>query len=71
MKKLAITIFFDAFALMLLGLVIVLSASSTYSLNRFDSVFYLFNSHLFKVILSISFLILFSFVPYELYKQFL
>ncbi|MCG6914221.1 putative lipid II flippase FtsW [bacterium BMS3Abin03] len=68
MKKLAITIFFDAFALMLLGLVIVLSASSTYSLNRFDSVFYLFNSHLFKVILSISFLILFSFVPYELYK---
>lgn len=68
MKKLAITIFFDAFALMLLGLVIVLSASSTYSLNRFDSVFYLFNSHLFKVILSVSFLILFSFVPYELYK---
>ena len=42
MKKLAITIFFDAFALMLLGLVIVMSASSTYSVLRFDSVFHLF-----------------------------
>ena len=47
MKKLALIIFFDVFILMLLGLVIVMSASSTYSVVKFDSVFALFNSHLF------------------------
>ena len=53
MKKLGLTIFFDSFALMLLGLIIVMSASSTYSVFKFDSVFYLFNSHLFKVFIGI------------------
>jgi len=66
MKKLAIIIFFDAFALALLGLIIVMSASSTYSVIRFDSVFHLFNSHLVKVIIAFSFMIIFSFIPYEL-----
>ncbi|GBD86329.1 lipid II flippase FtsW [bacterium BMS3Abin03] len=70
MKKLALTIFFDAFVLMLLGLVIVMSASSTYSVFRFDSVFHLFSSHLFKVIVGISFMALFSFIPYDIYKSF-
>ncbi len=69
MKKLAITIFFDAFALMLLGLIIVMSASSTYSVLRFDSVFHLFNSHLFKVGAGFAFMIFFAFIPYELYKS--
>ena len=69
MKKLGLTIFFDAFALMLLGLTIVMSASSTYSVFKFDSVFYLFNSHLFKVILGICAIILFAFIPYEYYKR--
>ncbi len=70
MKKLALIIFFDAFILMLLGLIIVMSASSTYSEFRFDSLFHLFNSHVFKVIFGIIFMILFSFVPYEIYKEF-
>lgn len=70
MKKLAITIFFDAFALMLLGLIIVMSASSTYSVIRFDSVFHLFNSHLFKVGIAFVFMILFSMIPYEIYKSY-
>ncbi len=70
MKKLALIIFFDAFILMLLGLIIVMSASSTYSEFRFDSLFHLFNSHFFKVIFGIIFMILFSFVPYEIYKEF-
>ena len=70
MKKLAITIFFDAFVLMLIGLIIVMSASSTYSVNRFDSVFHLFNSHLFKVGLGFTFMIVFAFIPYELYKTY-
>jgi len=69
MKKLAIIIFFDAFALVLLGLVIVMSASSTYSVIRFDSVFHLFNSHLVKVLFAFLFMIIFSFIPYELYKN--
>ncbi len=70
MKKLAIIIFFDAFVLVLLGLIIVMSASSTYSVIRFDSVFHLFNSHLAKVIVAFSFMIIFSFIPYELYKNY-
>lgn len=68
MKRLALIIFFNAIALMLLGLVIVMSASSTYSVFKFESVFHLFNSHLFKVGLGILFMIIFCFVPYELYK---
>ena len=70
MKKLALIIFFDAFILMLLGLIIVMSASSTYSEFKFDSLFHLFNSHFFKVIFGIVFMILFSFIPYEIYKEF-
>src|SRR3990170_5365407 len=70
MKKLGLTIFFDAFALMLLGLIIVMSASSTYSSIRFDDLFHLFNSHLFKVVLGIGFMVLFCAIPYEVYKEF-
>jgi cell division protein FtsW len=70
MKKLGLTIFFDAFALTLLGLIIVMSASSTYSAIRFDSLFHLFNSHLFKVMIGILAMILFCAIPYEIYKDF-
>lgn len=69
MKKLGLIIFFDSFMLMLLGLIIVMSASSTYSVFKFDSVFYLFNSHLFKVILGIVAISVFAFIPYEFYKS--
>lgn len=70
MKKLALTIFLDAFVLTLLGLVLVMSASSTYSAFKFDSLFHLFNSHFFKVVAGIFLMILFAMVPYELYKEF-
>ncbi len=69
MKKLALTVFFETFVLMMLGLIIVMSASSTYSAFKFDSTFYLFNSHLLKVFLGMFCLFVFCFVPYELYKQ--
>lgn len=69
MKKLGLTIFFDTFALMLLGLTMVLSASSAYSVFKFDSVFYLFNSHLFKVFLGVVAIIVFAFIPYEFYRR--
>jgi len=70
MKKLAATIFFDSFVLMLLGLIVVMSASSTYSEIRFDSAFYLFNSHFVKVLLGISLMIVFCFIPYEIYREY-
>lgn len=69
MKRLALTIFFDSFALMLLGLIVVMSASSTYSVFKFDSVFHLFNSHLFKVGVGVMVMVLFCFIPYEIYKS--
>ncbi len=69
MKKLGLTIFFDVFALMLLGLTMVMTASSTYSVFKFDNVFYLFNSHLFKVFLGIGAIVLFAFIPYEYYRR--
>jgi cell division protein FtsW len=69
MKKLGLTIFFDVFALMLLGLTMVMSASSAYSMFKFDDVFYLFNSHLFKVVLGVGAIILFAFIPYEYYRR--
>ena len=70
MKKLAITIFLEAFVLTLLGLVLVMSASSTYSAFKFDSLFHLFNSHFFKVVAGIVFMIIFALIPYEIYKEF-
>ena len=69
-KRLALTIFFDVFILSLLGLILVMSASSTYSAIKFDSVFHLFNSHFSKVLLGIFCMLLFSFIPYEIYKDF-
>lgn len=70
MKKLALTVFFETFALMLLGLIIVMSASSTYSAFKFESTFYLFNSHLLKVFIGLFCLIAFCFIPYEIYKYY-
>ena len=69
MKKLGLTIFFDVFVLMLLGLTMVMTASSTYSVFKFDNVFYLFNSHLFKVFLGIVAIVAFAFIPYEYYRR--
>lgn len=68
MKKLAVTIYLDTFILMLIGLIIVMSASSAYSEFKFDSLFHLFNSHFAKVIFGILLMTIFSFVPYEIYK---
>ena len=61
--------FFDAFALMLLGTIIVMSASSTYSEFKFDSLFHLSNSHLVKVLFGLILMLIFSFIPYENYKK--
>ena len=69
MKKLAITVFFATFCLILIGLIIIMSASNTYSATKFDSSFYLFNSHLTKVLFGLVVMAVFCFVPYEWYKR--
>jgi cell division protein FtsW len=70
MKKLAITVFFASFSLILIGLIIVMSASNTYSAAKFDSSFYLFNSHLSRVFVGLLMMAVFSFIPYEWYKKY-
>jgi len=69
MKKLAIIIFVSSFALMMLGLVMVMSASSTYSALKFDSTFYLFDEHIKKVAIGLIFLFAAAIVPYNYYKR--
>ncbi len=69
MKKLALTIFFDTLLLVCLGLIIVLTASSTISAIKFSDSLYLFNLHLIRVLIAILLMILFSFIPYEIYKS--
>lgn len=70
MKKLAITVFFASFSLILIGLIIVMSASNTYSAAKFDSSFHLFNSHLSRVVFALLMMAVFSFIPYEWYKRY-
>jgi cell division protein FtsW len=70
MKKLGFFIFFDSFAMMLLGTIIVMSASSTYSVFKFDSLFHLSNSHLIKVVIGLLLIVVFSAIPYEFYKKY-
>lgn len=69
MKKLAFTIFFDTLILICIGLVIVLTASSTISAIKFSDSLHLFNSHLIRVLIAFVALIVFSFIPYEIYKS--
>ena len=69
MKKLAILIFFISFSLILLGLIIVMSASSTYSSVKFDSAFHLFESHLFRAGFGLLMMGVFCIIPYETYKS--
>ncbi len=69
MKKLSIVVFFAAFSLILIGLITVMSASSTYSSIKFESAFHLFQAHLFKVAAGIIVMGIFCIIPYEVYKN--
>lgn len=70
MKKLAITVLISSFALIMLGLIMVLSASTTYSSLKFESAFHLFDEHVKKVLIGLFFMIIAIFIPYEYYKRF-
>lgn len=69
MKKSAFIIIVFSVLLCVLGSAFVMSASSTYSNVKFDSLFHLFNSHIFRVVLGLFFLIVFAVIPYDTYKQ--
>lgn len=69
MKKSAYTIILVSVIFCIVGLAFVMSASSTYSNTKFDSLYYLFNSHVFRVALGLFCLIIFSLIPYDTYKH--
>lgn len=68
MKKYSIFVFFSVVILIMVGLYLVMSASSTISDEKFSNQFYLFKNHLIKAFAGIACLIFFSFIPYEFYK---
>ena len=70
MKRLPVLLFLGAFFLILFGLYLVMSASSTYSGYKFADQFHMFNSHLFKAFGGIIFMMIVAFVPYEYYKKY-
>jgi len=69
MKKSAFIIILVSVSLCVLGLAFVMSASSAYSNVKFESLFHLFNSHIFRVALGLFFLIVFAVIPYDTYKH--
>ena len=56
--------------LMMLGMAMVFSASSTYSELKFDSVYHLFNSHIVRVVMAVGALVVFTLIPYDFYKKY-
>ena len=56
--------------LMILGSLLVLSASGTYSAVKFNNLYFLFKSHISKIIGAIAFLIIAAVIPYDYYKKY-
>lgn len=70
MRKLVKILFALVVILMFFGVILVFSASGTYSAVKFDSVYVLFKSHLWKVIIAFMTLVIFASIPYENYKKY-
>ncbi|MFC2134523.1 FtsW/RodA/SpoVE family cell cycle protein [Bacteroidota bacterium] len=70
MKMIIRTLIVLVIALILLGALLVLSASGTYSAVKFNNFYYLFQSHLWKVFAALGVIIVFSLIPYEYYKKY-
>lgn len=70
LKLLARILIITVIALMIIGSALVLSASSTYSAYRFkDDFYHLFTLHIIKVLIALTVLILFSVIPYDVYRK--
>ncbi len=57
-------------ALMLLGAIMVFTASGFYSLNKFNNLYFFFSSHLWKVVLAVILIFVFATIPYDYYRKF-
>lgn len=69
MKKSAYIIVILSIFLCVIGSIFVMSASSTYSGVKFESLFHMFNVHVVRVLLGLIFLVGFAFIPYDAYKH--
>ncbi len=56
--------------LILLGVIMVFTASGTYSMMKFNNIYFLFKSHLWKVIAAVGCMIIFSRIRYENYRKY-
>lgn len=70
MKTLVKILIFAVLTLMLIGSVMVFTASGTYSADKFNSYYFLFSAHIWKVILAVFALFVFAMIPYEHYKDY-
>lgn len=70
MNNLARILLVLVLVLVLLGIALVFSASGTYSAMKFNNIYFLFKSHLWKVIVALGTLVIFSAVPYKYYKEY-
>ncbi|MCU7497107.1 MAG: cell division protein FtsW [Ignavibacteria bacterium] len=69
LKYLSRIFYIAILALIIVGSALVLSASSAYSALRFhDNLYRLFSAHIIRVVIAIFSLVLFSVIPYELYR---
>jgi cell division protein FtsW len=57
-------------AFMLLGAIMVFTASGTYSLSKFNNFYFLFKAHLWKVVAALILLLVFAYMPYDLYRKY-
>lgn len=57
-------------AFMLLGAIMVFTASGTYSFMKFNNLYYLFKSHLWKVLAAGVMFIIFANIPYDVYRKY-
>jgi cell division protein FtsW len=53
-----------------LGIVLVFTASGTYSLMKFNNIYYLFKQHLWKVFFAALLMVFCSYFPYDLYRKY-
>ncbi len=68
MKKLSILILFLTIILILIGLVVVLTASSSISAIKYGDSFYMFKLHLTRVLWSVPVFLIALLLPYDFYK---
>ncbi len=70
MRKYSVGVFIVTVSLIAFGLIILLSASSTYAFHTRDDMYSLFKGQMVKAIFGVGLLILFSAIPYDYYKDY-